>query len=163
MTVPSPKSTLLRRLVLAIAAVVAVALVASFLVVYRWAHDPAREVAIAAIAAASKRPGARSVKDLGCDLALVQNDNDLQAIAESQGRKLGDRIPSGLLVSCLLHAKTQREPTCPDIARTYAAAVKDPAKRFFVQVVRQSGSGPTKQCEGIFGPDGELLEQATFR
>lgn len=157
-------STTVTRIGVGVGLVLSAAVVAAGIVVYRWANDPARAVEITAIRAASARPGARSVKDLGCDMALVQTDDDMQAIAESKGRKLADPIPSGLLVSCLFKADNPKpEPACGDIARTYCRAVRDPPKRVFVQVQRQGQAGPVKRCEGVYGPEGELLEAATFR
>jgi len=154
----------LTRIGLGVGLVLSAAAVAGGLKLYQWAHDPKRETAIAAVAEAQRRPGAQSVKDLGCDMALIQVDEDYQAIAESQGRKLGDRIPSGLMVSCLLRADNKKpEPTCPLVATTYGKAVREPAQRFFVQVMRQGADGPVKRCEGIYSPAGELLEAASFR
>jgi len=159
-----PRSTPAARIALAVGLVLSAAVVAAGVVVYRWANDPAREVEITAIRAASARPGARSVKDLGCDMALVQTDDDMQAIAESKGRKLGDPIPSGLMVSCLLKADNPKgEPACGDIARTYCRAVREPPKRVFVRVQRQGAEAPVRSCEGVYSAEGELVEAVGFR
>jgi hypothetical protein len=166
-TAPAPEkkpATSLTRIVLGVGLVLSAAAVAGGVVIYRWAHDPRREVVIALVAEAQRRPGARSVKDLGCDMAMIQDDADYQAIAESQGRKLGDPIPSGFLVSCLRRAdNTKPEPTCALIATVYGKAVREPPKKFFVQVLVQGGEAPVKKCEGVYSPQGELLEPASFR
>ena len=111
---------------------------------------------------ASTAPGTQELRDRGCEIAMVMAFTRMfevlkeisPQIAEEAGKQ---QMPgNGTMVMCQIRTGAIDAPDCPEVARTYAAAVPKPPARFGVMVQEQSGG--QARCQGTYAPDGTYIE-----
>ena len=63
---------------------------------------------------------------------------------------------NGTVVMCQIRPGATDAPDCPDVARTYAAAVPKPPASFGVMVQEPGSREP--RCQGTYSPNGTYIE-----
>lgn len=154
-----------------IALIVGVVLVVLFMVVLGigvWliAQNPevqrvgrAVRSSVAIATEAQNAPGAREVRALGCDQALVMGMEEFDRLAreiEGDGAAPPEEI-NAKVVLCQFFREGQ-PPSCDLVAQTYAAAVPDETDQLYVMVQRL---GNRNLCEAHYDPSGRRRSSAT--
>ncbi len=101
-----------------------------------------------AMGEAQSAPGAAEVRALGCDQAMVMDMEKMGSLFEY----LDAGTPNGAfstVVICQVGVLA-KPPRCDDVAKTYVAAVKAPARGFAVNV-NHSGSGACSTLYDVHG------------
>jgi hypothetical protein len=127
------------------------------------------------ITVASQAPGTEELRGEGCETAMVSSasaafnvfsvfipEEDKQAeLREQLERDAGGYdLDELLLVICALPRFSPQTPQCDQLARTYSSAVADVPDSFYVLAMQQGQDAPS--CQGIYAPDGTLLESPEF-
>lgn len=116
---------------------------------------------------ASQAPGTAELREAGCEMALVSEMSkafdlfmtlvpDDEKKSETREKMEAAGLAERLLVLCTLPRIGVSEPNCEDLARTYGDAVPTAPESFFLVAMRQGNDAPS--CQGIYAPDGTLLE-----
>ena len=134
--------------------------------IYRLSQDPdvrrmvsAASEGLSVYVEARNAPGADTMRELGCQDAMVIDTARLVELArtfESDGGTGFDEDPVSPMLLCQVGWRS--ELSCPEIVRAYVQAVPDAPDKVIVQisVVRITGDKP--RCGGIYARDGTLLE-----
>ncbi len=146
-------------IVLGLLAAFVVAILIGGFFVYRWVNEPGRLEALSAMAQAADRPGSAEMRALGCDHGMIIKATEIAAMTSAETES---ELPTEVLITCRLEPKTKEVPRCEDVARGYASGAQDAPEAFHVQVHRQTLSKPEVLCEGIYSPDGKLVEESRW-
>ena len=163
---PDPKKGrgCLRALGIALGIVFVVTLVAAGLL-YRYVQTPeGRKIFVFAkgvtkvMAGGFTAPGAKELRALGCQQAIVVDGQDLDRVvdeAEDAGTPPEHVVvrASPVIVSCSV-GLAGTSLTCVDVFKAYQAAVPPSARRVAVTV---QSAGGKKICDETFDPDGSSV------
>ena len=124
---------------------------------------------------ASQAPGTEALREAGCETAMVSSAEaafeifstvipEAEQEAEIRGKLEqaagGQDLDDLLLVICTLPRLSVGDTRCDELARTYANAVDETPDSFYVLAIRAGDDGPS--CQGVYAPDGTLLESPDF-
>ena len=110
---------------------------------------------------ATTAPGTQELRDRGCEIAMVMAFTRLFEVLkeispEAAQEASKQQMPgNGTVVMCQIRTGATDAPDCPDVARTYGAAVPKPPVSFGVMV--QETGGSKARCEGTYAPDGTYI------
>lgn len=90
-------------------------------------------------------PGTKEMHALGCDQAMVMN-------ADEVGRLIGKDGPHDVAIVVVCIARSERAPSCNDVAEAYVQAQDGGAGSPFAVTVRNNSTG--KHCTERYGADG---------
>ena len=113
-------------------------------------------------AAASNAPGTDELEEAGCADAMVLDMRKVVQLTEDLAEEIGDdgdvQVPEEEwqqhIVVCQYRFR-EAKLSCDDVAATYTRAVPTAPARFGVVV--QAGLNNGNVCQGVYGPDGQLL------
>lgn len=111
---------------------------------------------------ATTAPGTQELRERGCEMALVMAFTRmfevLKEISPEVAKEAGkQKMPgNGTVVMCQIRRGATDAPDCPEVARTYGAAVPQPPASFGV-IVQEPGVREAR-CQGTYSPDGTFIE-----
>jgi hypothetical protein len=107
---------------------------------------------------ASKAPGSKALRDLGCHQAAIFDADEAGAYFESIGQLTRDQEGGALEVPLVMCAVRPKETLdCETVTKTYAGAVENPPEEMMVMVQSQ-GFPQRSLCAGFYKSDGTLIE-----
>jgi hypothetical protein len=126
------------------------------------------------VTVASQAPGTEELRQAGCEAAMVSDagsaldifitllpeDKRAEARSGLEAEAGTQSLDELVLVVCTLPRFSTRRPACQDLARHYGDAVPTAPESFYLMVMEQGQNAPT--CQGIYAPNGTLLETTTF-
>lgn len=106
-----------------------------------------------------KAPGAKEVRALGCDQALVIDASDIAEFMEILDAGDAAGMPQTSFVSCQVSGMS-KAPSCDDVATTYVTAIGGSAPNgFIVSVTRQGSSQPV--CQSMYDEEGAFRSKVS--
>ena len=116
---------------------------------------------ISAISEATTAPGTQELRESGCEMAMVMAFTRMFEVLKEISPEVAQeaskqKMPgNGTVVMCQIRAGATDAPDCPDVARTYGAAVPKPPVSFGVMVQEPGSREP--RCQGTYSPDGTYI------
>jgi hypothetical protein len=101
----------------------------------------------------SNAPGAKELRAMGCDQAMILNADDLAPLVGKTAAPRAEKI----IVTCI--GRSTAVPSCDDAALAYAHAIGPPQGGFIVTVRKTDGKG--EHCMGRYAEDGALARALT--